>query len=164
MKAKHVVAVAMGALVLGFAGGAWAAKGKEMQLVTTGEVQWMPIDPKAGTAGPMMSVVFGDMKKKAPLGMLLKVTPGGSPGPHIHTSDYWGVMITGTEHNFLSGATDKGKGLGPGSWWMQPGKMGHDNHCEPGTECTMFLYFPKGFDMMPDPKAAASVTPTEKKG
>ena len=32
---------------------------------------------------------------------------------------------------------------------MQPANVVHDNHCEAGSECLVFVYLPKGFDFKP---------------
>ena len=141
---------------LGAAGGVFAAKGKEIALTPPEDVKFQPIDPndKEGK-GPQLSVVFGDMKKKGPMGFILKVPPGFKPGPHTHTSDDYAVIIKGAVHNFAPG--DEGKAIGPGGTWFQPGKMVHDNHCAEGAPCLLFVYMPNGFDFKPatDPKAPA---------
>src|SRR5688572_25995509 len=114
MKAvKWIVALAV-AVAVGFGGGVMAAGKKDMVLTGADEVQWGPFDPndKEGK-GPKVAVVFGDMKKKAPLGLLLQVPADGKPGPHSHSSDYWGVTIKGVEHNFPPGP-EEGKGIGAG--------------------------------------------------
>src|SRR6185295_8222601 len=66
---------------------------KEIVLTPAAEVKYVPLDPadKQGK-GPQISVVFGDMKKKEPLGFYFKVPPGFRPGPHTHTSDYHAVV------------------------------------------------------------------------
>lgn len=155
MKAvKWIVALAV-AVAVGFGGGVMAAGKKDMALTGADEVQFQPLDPndKEGK-GPAAAVVFGDMKGKGPVGILLRVPADGRATPHTHTSDYYGVMIKGTEHNYAPGP-DEGKALGPGSYWFQPGKQPHDNHCEAGAECLAFIYFPKGFDMKMVPAPAA---------
>ena len=149
---KRVIVLVIGA-ALCFAGGVFAAAAKkEMALTPAADVKWAPLDPKQ-PEGAQMSVVFGDMAKKGPLGVLLKFPPGATPGPHTHTSDYWGVVIKGTEHNFAG--DNKGPGLGPGSHWFQPGKGVHNNECEPGSECVVFLYLNGKFDFAPAPEAKA---------
>jgi hypothetical protein len=149
MKAvKWVVALAV-AVAVGFGGGVMAAGKKDMAITPVDEVKWSSMDPndKEGK-GPQIAVVFGDLKKKAPLGVLLKLSPDAKPGPHTHSSDYWGVTIKGVEHNFPPGP-DTGKAIAPGGFWYQPANQPHDNHCEPGSECVVFLYFPKGMDFKP---------------
>lgn len=122
-----------------------------MRLTPAADVKWTPIDPQQGDKGPQMSVVFGDPAVKAPIGLFLKIPAGVSPGAHIHSSDYYAVEVFGTEHNYASASADKGAKLPPGSWWFQKGGAGHNNYCEPGADCVLFVYMPNGFDMSPDP-------------
>jgi len=156
--AAAVVCDALG----GFGAGAWAKKSRQIVLVPPDEVKFKPFDPndKEGK-GPQVAVVFGAMKKKGPVGFLLKVPPDGRPGPHTHTSDDYAVIIKGVVHNFAPG--DEGKGIGPGGYWMQPGKMVHDNHCEAGGECLIFVYLPGGFDFVPAKAAKTASMKAEKK-
>jgi uncharacterized protein DUF4437 len=117
--------------------------------------KWTPLDPKAGDKGPQVSVVFGDMKKKAPIGFFLKIPKDFKPGPHTHASDDYAVVVSGKAHNFPAPGTDEGPAVDPGGSWFQPGGKPHDNHCEAGSECVIFVYMPNGFDIKPwtDPKA-----------
>jgi hypothetical protein len=145
---KWMVAVALVSGALGAAGGVMAAKNKEIVLTPAADVKFQPMDPndKEGK-GPQISVVFGDPKKKAPIGFLLKVPAGMKAGAHSHSSDDYAVIVKGTMHNFAPG--DEGKGLTAGGTWFQPGKMVHDNHCEAGSECLQFVYMPNGLDFIP---------------
>jgi hypothetical protein len=122
---------------------------KEIALTPAPDVKYQPLDPndKEGK-GPQISVVFGDLEKKAPLGFLFKVPPGFRPGPHLHTSEYHSIVIQGAVHDFAAGG-DEGKAIGPGGHWFQPGKVAHDNHCASSTPCVMFIYTPEGFDFIP---------------
>lgn len=127
-----------------------------------GEVKYRPLDPsdKDGK-GPQISIVFGDMKKKAPVGFLFKVPPGFRPGPHTHSQDYWSVVLEGTVHDFVPGA-DEGKGIGPGGFWFQAGRSAHDNHCASDVPCVIFIYSPVGYDYLPSrpaPVAHRSAAP-----
>jgi hypothetical protein len=162
MKIKWLFVVPLVTGALGFAGGVFAEKkAKEIAVTPAADVKFMPIDPndKEGK-GPQISLVFGDLKKKGPVGVLLKTMPGFRPGPHSHTSDDYVIGITGLTHNYLPGG-DEGKPLGPGGFWFQPGKMDHDNHCEDkGGPCMSFVYMPNGWDFIP---AKAAAEPKAKK-
>ena len=142
---------------LGVAATAAMAGPKDIVLTAAKDVKWTPLDPKLGDKGPQFSVVFGDMKKKAPIGFLLKVPPGGKAGPHTHTSDDYAVIIQGTEHNFKAPGTDEGTGITSGGTWFQPGGQPHDNECEASSKdgCVTFVYMANGFDFKPwvDPAA-----------
>lgn len=109
---------------------------------------WTPLVPELGARGPQISVVFGDIKK-GPVGLLLKQPAGARPGPHTHSSDYWGVVVSGAVQDFAPGKEASAAALAPGSWWKQPGKAAHDNHCSETSECVVFVYFPGGFDFAP---------------
>lgn len=158
---KMATAVTVG--VLAAAGGFYAgvsAAAKKRDIVTTSaaDLKWTPLDAKAGDKGPQVSVVFGDMTKKAPIGFLLKMPAGFKPGPHTHTSDDFAVIISGNVHDFAADTDkiDEGKALTAGSTWMQPGKQAHDNHCDGPSECEVFVYMPNGFDFKPYTAPAAA--------
>jgi hypothetical protein len=136
-----VVGISIGAMAKGAA--------KEIVLTPAADVKWTPMDEKAGDKGPQMSVVFGDLKKKGPVGVMMHFPAGAQPGPHTHTSDYWAVVIKGVEHDFAPGQAEGAKDLAAGSWWMQPGNMPHDNLCAKDAACDIFVYMPNGFDMKP---------------
>ncbi len=142
---------------MGVGAGVFAAKAREIVLTPPEDVKFMPLDPsdKEGK-GPQISVVFGDMKKKGPIGFILKAPPGFKPGPHTHSSDDYAVIIKGALHNFAANG-DEGTAIGPGGTWHQPGKMPHDNHCSSAEPCLAFVYMPNGFDFkpVPPPKSAS---------
>jgi len=142
-----VLSAALSAAVV--ASRAEAGATKEIALTPAAEVKYVPLDPadKQGK-GPQISVVFGDMKKKEPLGFYFKVPPGFRPGPHTHSSDYHAIVLEGAVHDFAAGG-DEGKAIGPGGHWFQPGKVPHDNHCASATPCVIFIYTPQGFDFIP---------------
>lgn len=142
----------------GFLAGTMAAGAKkEIVLTPLKDTKWTPMDEKAGDKGPQMSVVFGDLKKKAPIGVLMKFPPGFKPGPHTHTSDDYAVIIQGTAHNWSAPGTDEGTGLTAGGHWYQPGGQPHDNECEASSKdgCLLFVYMEKGFDFKPWTEPAA---------
>jgi quercetin dioxygenase-like cupin family protein len=131
------------------AAGGMAVPG-EIRVLAAADVQFNPVDPAAGDKGPQISVLFGNPQEKAPVGFLLKLPAGFSPGPHTHSSDDWAVVVQGTVHNFTPG--DKGVGVTPGGTWFQPGNVVHDNHCAEGSDCLLFVYMPNGFDFTPAAK------------
>src|SRR5215212_2470844 len=119
---------------LGFAGGVFAAGAKKESVMTpAADVKWTPLDPKdTEMKGPSMSVVFGDMKKKGPLGFLIHNPADSTPGPHTHTSDDYAVVVKGVQHNWSG--DNEGPALAAGSTWFQPGGQVHNNHCEKGSD------------------------------
>lgn len=141
-------AVAVVTAALGLAAGAWAAhtNSKDISLTQPSEVKWTPMNPQAGDKGPQLAVVFGD-PSKGPFGALMKFPAGMRPGPHIHTSDYWGVVISGAMADFAPG--DEGKAVAAGGYYFQPAKVPHDNHCVEGADCVLFVYMPHALDSKP---------------
>lgn len=159
---KWAVVLAVGA-AMGFAGGVFAAAAKKEMVVTpAADVKWQPLDPKdTEMKGPSISVLFGDMKAKGkPIGFLLHQPPDAIPGPHTHTSDDYAVVVKGVAHNWEG--ENEGPGLGPGSTWYQPGGQVHNNHCEKGSDCIIFVYTPNGFDYKPAPAPKEGAKPAEK--
>ena len=79
-------------------GGFVAAGPKDIVTTQNKDLKWSPLDPKdTAGKGPQFSVVFGDMKKKAPIGFILKVPAGFKAGPHTHTSDDYATIIQGSK-------------------------------------------------------------------
>jgi quercetin dioxygenase-like cupin family protein len=111
-------------------------------------VKFQSFDPtdKEGK-GPQIAVVFGDMRKKGPIGYLLKIPAGAASPAHIHSSDDYAVVIKGALSNYAPGTEDKA--LPPGSTWFQPAQVGHINHCAAGAPCEVFVYMANGFDFAP---------------
>src|ERR1700733_5831943 len=123
------------------------ARADHSSTTTASATTWIPLDAKAGAKGPQVSVVFGALDKKGPIGFLFKTPPGFKPGPHTHTSDDYAVVISGRMHNFQG--KDTVPALATGEAWQQLGGEFHDIYCEPEAECVVFVYMPGGFDFKP---------------
>jgi hypothetical protein len=114
------------------------------------DAKWLPLVPELGDKGPQIQVVFGNLKKKkAPIGLLLKIPAGFSPGPHTHSSDYTGVVIYGELLDAAPGELGTAEKLTAGRRWSEPANHPHDNKCTDKGECLELVYFPKGFDFKP---------------
>jgi len=135
--------------VLPVASSAQAERRPTIAVTPAADVKYQPLDPndKEGK-GPQIAIMFGDMKKRAPVGFLFKVPAGFRPGPHIHTADYYSAVIQGTVHDFAPGG-DEGQPIGPGGHWFQAGRVAHDNHCASSVPCVIFIYSPDGYDYLP---------------
>jgi hypothetical protein len=156
----------LAALVLGatFGGSAFGGPAKDIVVTQNKDLKWAPLDPKdTAMKGPKFAVVFGDMKKKGPIGFILNVPPGFKPGPHTHSSDDYATIIQGTVHNFKAPGADTGPGVMPGGTWFQPANQVHDNECEASSKdgCQIFVYMPDGFDFKPAATAGAAKAPTK---
>lgn len=77
--------------------------------------------------------------------------PGKTVSPvHTHTSDYYGVVITGVVANEPASRTGD-RPLPPGSYWFQQGGQPHVTKCISPTECLFFVTQMGPFDFHPIP-------------
>lgn len=100
-------------------------------------------DGKTGEllAGP----AYGDLGKGAH-GTFIRMPAGFVSPVHIHTGDYWGVVISGVAVNGLPGSTDVP--LPVGSYWLQKGGEQHVTKCVSPNECLFFIGQSSKFDYL----------------
>jgi hypothetical protein len=80
---------------------------------------------------------------------------GHSRSPaHIHTSSYYGVVISGVVANVAPGARDRP--LPPGSYWYQKGMEPHVTSCLSQTPCLIFVTSAGPFDLIVVPETPHS--------
>lgn len=94
-------------------------------------------------AGP----AYGDLGK-GPHGTFVRMPAGFVSHPHIHTGDYWGVVVAGVAVNGLPGSADVQ--LPVGSYWFQKGGERHVTKCVSATECVFFISQDGKFDYVVD--------------
>ena len=158
---KWMIAISLLAAGLGAAGGVFATKSKEIVVTPDADLKFQPLDPTDTEGkGVQMSVVFGDVKKKGPIGYLLKIPAGATSPAHLHSSDDYAVVIKGSMTDHAPGT--EGKALSPGSTWFQPGHVAHVNDCAAGTPCEIFVYMANGFDYMPAKTETPKAEPAKK--
>jgi len=104
----------------------------EMKFVDTG------IGPLKAAPG------FGDFTKGAH-STFIKLPAGFVTPLHVHTADYYGVVISGVVANAVD-ASVTDVPLAPGSYWFQKGKAAHVTKCLSATECVLFITQPSKFD------------------
>lgn len=79
--------------------------------------------------------------------IMLKFPAGMHVGWHTHTAAYEAVVVQGKHtHTFKGAAPQTG---GPGSVWSQPANLVHDDKCEEGADCIIFLNFHGKVDFIP---------------
>lgn len=66
---------------------------------------------------------------------------------HIHTADYYAVVIRGVAVNTQAGRNDVE--LPVGSYWFQRGKEKHVTKCVSDSDCLFFIVQPAKFDYLP---------------
>lgn len=102
-------------------------------------------DGKTGElkAGP----AYGDLGKGAH-GTFIRMPAGFVSSTHLHTGDYWGVVISGLASNGLPGSKDIL--LPVGSYWFQKGGELHVTKCLSPNECLFFIGQNSKFDYVPE--------------
>jgi hypothetical protein len=137
------LALAIGLAAASFAAGVAVAKGAtKPELTAFSELTWTPL-MKEGPL-PAGAPIEGDATKGAYLGFL-KLPAGFESPPHMHTNDYWSVLVQGQmTHWAADGGSEKdSKAIGVGGWTHMPGKVAHISKCYPGADC-IFVIMQKG--------------------
>lgn len=135
---------------LGVTNAARAEDTAPTKIILPANAKWMAMIPEMGDKGPAMSGVFGEPGIIGkPFGGMFRVPAGGESPLHTHTSDYWAVMVSGTE-SAREKAEDEPMQIPHGSTWFQPAKAAHINKCLGPEDCVFFVYYPNGMDYIPD--------------
>ena len=92
------------------------------------------------------SGAYGDFSKGAH-GTFVQMPARFVSPLHIHTEDYYAVVIKGVGVNTQEGKTDVP--LPVGSYWLQKGKEKHVTKCISDTDCLFFIVQPGKFDYVP---------------
>lgn len=147
---RALKALAMSAIIaLGATAAARADEARAPKIVPPEAAQWIAMIPEMGNKGPAFSIVFGKPGVIGqPFGGMFRVPAGGESPLHTHTSDYWAVMVSGTE-SAREKVEDAPMKVLPGSTWYQPAKAPHINKCMGPEHCVFFVYYPNGMDYMP---------------
>lgn len=100
--------------------------------------------------GPQLGTVWGDAAKGAH-GSFLRLPKGFVSPSHLHTGDYYGVIVQGAVTNAEAGQQEVV--LGPGSYYFQKGKADHVTKCIGDTDCLIYISQSKAFDFIPSTKS-----------
>jgi anti-sigma factor ChrR (cupin superfamily) len=95
--------------------------------------------------GPQLGDLWGDFSKGAH-GSLLRLPQGFVSPSHLHTGDYDAVVIEGTVSNVEAGK--KAIPLGPGSYFVQKGKVNHVTSCLSKSPCLIYVTQREAFDFI----------------
>ena len=110
--------------------------------VHTDKLKWVPF----GNSPAQMVVLWGD-PASGEYGLLLKLPPGFTPGPHSHTGAYHAVNLQGTWTHIFG--DDDVRSLPPSSYVMQPGGELHNDACAGPEECIIFVHQHAPQDFIP---------------
>ncbi|HUS23921.1 MAG TPA: DUF4437 domain-containing protein [Candidatus Binatia bacterium] len=129
-----------------------AAPGKDKEadvILPAGDIQWQP----GPTEGTHLANLWGDWRKNAPFGTLVRFDAGVMHPLHRHTRTLRIVVLSGTFVHQPEGGTETR--LGPGSYVLQRGGLNHVSGCAPETECEFFMSSNGKFDFIPVEEPAA---------
>ena len=96
--------------------------------------------------GPQLGTVWGDSAKGAH-GSFLRLPKGFVSPRHLHTGDYYGVIVEGSVTNAEEGQQEVV--LAPGSYYFQKGRTDHVTKCIGNTDCLVYISQSKAFDFIP---------------
>ncbi len=112
------------------------------------ELTYGPTGVSDGVHGELNAApAYGDLAHGAH-GTFIKMPAGFVSKVHIHTGDYWGVVISGVAVNGLPGSNDVP--LPVGSYWFQKGGERHVTKCISPNECIFFISQNEKFDYVTD--------------
>jgi hypothetical protein len=95
--------------------------------------------------GPRLGTVWGDAAK-GPHGSFLRLPKGFVSPAHLHSGDYYGVVVEGTVTNVEAGKPEVA--MGPGSYYFQKGQADHVTKCLGATDCLIYISQSNGFDFI----------------
>jgi hypothetical protein len=95
--------------------------------------------------GPQLGTVWGDAAK-GPHGSFLRLPKGFVSPAHLHSGDYYGVVVEGTVTNAEAGKPEIA--MGPGSYYFQKGKTDHVTKCLGAADCLIYISQSNGFDFI----------------
>lgn len=105
------------------------------------------VDKSVGTL--KAAAAYGDLQHGAH-GTFIKMPAGFVSETHIHTGEYYAVVISGVGVNGLPGSKDIP--LPVGSYWSQKGGENHVTKCISPNECIFFISQSVKFDEIFDKK------------
>jgi len=107
---------------------------------------WSPFPDYDQAGGAKLIVVFGDLSRTEPTGVLMAFPAGSKQGMHRHSlGGSYGVVVQGVVHNLMGMSGEKGPALKPGSFWSLRDEA-HDHYCDAEDGCIAFMYMRNGWD------------------
>jgi quercetin dioxygenase-like cupin family protein len=109
--------------------------------------QWEAVGPLDEQGkGIFISLLYGDLQTKGPVHFLMKYSAGVKAPPHLHSGDYYAVVVSGNFRHFLE-AEGEYRMLTAGATWFQKGNVVHQDRCEGPEDCILSIFWPHGFDV-----------------
>jgi len=111
--------------------------------------KWMnpPGTPEGQDSPVKLSMAWGDPTDGEPNAFFVKIPAGVDVGMHKHTSDYHAVVIQGRQRHWEPGGDVVVST--PGSYFWQKGGTPHNDGCEAGADCVIYVTMEGVTDMTP---------------
>jgi beta-alanine degradation protein BauB len=101
------------------------------------ELKYGPTGISDGVHGELQAAAaYGDLSN-GPHGTFIKMPAGFVSPVHVHTDDYWAVVVSGVMANGKPGSTDIP--LPAGSYFFQKGGEKHVTKCTSKEDCVFFV-------------------------
>jgi anti-sigma factor ChrR (cupin superfamily) len=111
------------------------------------DLKWQAVGPlDEHGRGIFVSLIYGDLEKKGPTNFLMKYSALVKAPPHIHSGDYYAVVVSGSFRHFLESENEY-KVLTAGATWFQRGNVVHQDACVGPENCILSIFWPHGFDV-----------------
>lgn len=113
----------------------------EITALTKSDLPW-----STTPEGAEFAALEGD-RFAEPYMAMVRLPAGLASPPHVKTANMFGVVMEGTfQHTPSVGTDEKGKLLGPGSYYFIPAGLPHVSACISEVACVAFLYQDGAFD------------------
>jgi quercetin dioxygenase-like cupin family protein len=111
------------------------------------DLKWEAVGPlDENGKGIFVALLYGDLKTKDATHFLMKYSAGIKAPPHIHSGDYYAVVVSGKFRHYLLSENDY-EILTAGATWFQKANVVHQDWCVGPEDCILNIFWPQGFDV-----------------
>ena len=111
------------------------------------DLKWEAVGPlDENGKGIFVSLIYGDLRGKRPTYFLMKYSAGVKAPPHMHSGDYYAVVVSGKFRHYLE-TENESKVLTVGATWFQKGGVVHQDSCVGPDDSILGIFWPQGFDV-----------------
>jgi hypothetical protein len=114
--------------------------------IPASEIKFVPTGIKTEQGELLAGIAYGDIQNGRH-GTFVRLPAGFVSPAHIHTEDYYAVVVEGVMANHAPGADVVA--LPVGSYYFQQGQEPHVTRCLSETGCVFFMVQPGKFDFAP---------------
>jgi quercetin dioxygenase-like cupin family protein len=124
-----------------------AADSPDQAITYPEDIRWKTVvAPDAQGRAISVFMLYGQLEQKEPTEFLMKYSAGRRATPHLHSGDYYAVVVSGKFRHFRASGSES-RPLTRGATWFQKANVVHDDRCEGPEDCVLNVFFPTGFDV-----------------